>query len=265
VAAEDLAGPQAVTALESAAEQAVPGLSDEPAWPTLRARLLLLGASGIDPIAQLLKKVDARELASAVDRAAVLGWRLNDTGYPGSRPLPWLPAIPQHLQEHEMWGGYLAARAATVGELADRVRASVGAHQQPVWAGLGGGPPPAHVVEDIEVWRAAMAVGPDDRRPTGPAQRHKAARMWQRQLDQVIACSFAPAWRQWRPLVEQLAPSVTRTVSRPVWPGGWPQSHLLGSKPDSSCARQPTASRCLMITLQRHCGGGSADTSPPPS
>jgi AAA domain len=31
------------------------------------------------------------------------------------------------------------------------------------------------------------------------------------------------------------------------------------------CARQPTASRCPMITPQRHCGGGSADTSPPPS
>src|SRR5215203_3621732 len=44
VAAEDLAGPQAVTALENAAEQAIPGLSDEPAWPALRARLLLLGA-----------------------------------------------------------------------------------------------------------------------------------------------------------------------------------------------------------------------------
>jgi conjugative relaxase-like TrwC/TraI family protein len=219
VAAEDLAGPQAVTALETAAEQAIPGLSDEPAWPTLRARLLLLGASGIDPIAQLLKKVDAREVDSAVDRAAVLGWRLDDTGYPGSPPLPWLPAIPQHLQEHETWGGYLAARAATVGELADRVRANVGAHQRPVWAGLGGGQPLAHVVEDIEVWRAAMDVGPDDRRPTGPVQRQKAARMWQRQLDQAVACSFAPAWREWRPLVEQLAPSVTEDSFAPILAG----------------------------------------------
>ena len=34
VAAEDLAGPQAVAALEKAAEQAVPGLADEPAWPS---------------------------------------------------------------------------------------------------------------------------------------------------------------------------------------------------------------------------------------
>jgi hypothetical protein len=103
VAAEDLAGVQGVAALERAAAQAIPGLSDEPAWPTLRARLLLLGACGIDPIAQLLSVVDAREVDSAVDRAAVLGWRLDDTGYPGSRPLAWLPTIPQHLQEHETW------------------------------------------------------------------------------------------------------------------------------------------------------------------
>ena len=103
VAAEDLAGPEVVVALEKAAEQAVPGLADEPEWPTLRARLLLLSAADIDPVAQLLSVVDTRELDSAVDRAAVLGWRLDDTGYPGLGPLPWLPAIPQHLQAHQMW------------------------------------------------------------------------------------------------------------------------------------------------------------------
>jgi conjugative relaxase-like TrwC/TraI family protein len=104
VAAEDLAGPHVVAALEKAAEQAVPGLCDEPAWPTLRARLLLLAADGIDPVAQLVSVVDTRERNTAVDRAAVLGWRLDDTGSreAGFGPLPWLPAIPRHLQEHEM-------------------------------------------------------------------------------------------------------------------------------------------------------------------
>jgi DNA primase catalytic core len=219
VAAEDLAGPQAVAALETAAEQAVPGIADEPAWPALRARLLLLGATGIDPVAQLLKEVDARELDSAVDRAAVVGWRLDDTSYSGTRPLPWLPAIPRQLQQHQMWGGYLAARAATVGELADRVRASVGAHQRPEWVGPVGGQPPLQLVEDIEVWRAAMAINPDDRRPTGPVQRHKAARMWQRRLDQAAAHGVAPAWRDWRPLVEQLAPSVREDSFTPILAG----------------------------------------------
>jgi ATP-dependent exoDNAse (exonuclease V) alpha subunit len=137
VAAEDLAGAQGVAALERAAEQAVPGLADEPAWPALRARLLLLRASGTDPIAELRSGVNARELDSAVDRAAVVGWRLDDTSYPGTRPLPWLPAIPQQLQQHQMWGGYLAARAATVGELAERLRASAAAHQRPEWVAAG--------------------------------------------------------------------------------------------------------------------------------
>jgi hypothetical protein len=70
VAAEDLAGAQTVEALENAAEQAVPGLTDEPAWPTLRSRLLLLAASATDPVTQLLKTLDARELDSTDDQAA---------------------------------------------------------------------------------------------------------------------------------------------------------------------------------------------------
>ena len=53
VAAEDLAGREVVEALDVAAEQIVPGLTDEPAWPTLRAHLLLLAAHGTDPVAQL--------------------------------------------------------------------------------------------------------------------------------------------------------------------------------------------------------------------
>ena len=53
VAAEDLAGREVVEALEAAAEQIVPGLTGEPAWPTLRAHLLLLAAHGTDPVAQL--------------------------------------------------------------------------------------------------------------------------------------------------------------------------------------------------------------------
>ena len=97
VAAEDLAGREVVEALDVAAEQIVPGLIDEPAWPTLRAHLLLLAAHGTDPVAQLAAVAGRRELDSADDRAAVLDWRLDDTGHrnAGSGPLPWLPGIPQ--------------------------------------------------------------------------------------------------------------------------------------------------------------------------
>jgi DNA primase catalytic core len=222
VAAEELAGPQAVAALERAAEQAVPGLADEPAWPTLRARLLLhAAADGIDPVAQLLSVVDTRELHTAVDQAAVLGWRLDETGdrNTGSRPLPWLPAIPQHLQQHQMWGSYLTAQAATVCELADRVRANVNADQRPEWAGPGCGQPPSQVVKQVEVWRAAMGVSPDDQRPTGPVQRTKAARIWQRRLDQAVADGVAPGWQEWGPLVAQLAPNIGDDSFAPILAG----------------------------------------------
>jgi hypothetical protein len=60
VAAEDLAGREVVEAMYMAAEQMVPGLTDEPAWPTLRAHLLLLAAHGTDPVAQLAAVAGSR-------------------------------------------------------------------------------------------------------------------------------------------------------------------------------------------------------------
>ena len=219
-AAEDLAGAQTVAALENAAEEALPGLTDEPAWPSLRGRLLLLAASGSDPIPQLRTFADVRELDSADDQAAVLGWRLDDTGNQnGFRPLPWLPAIPQRLHDHQTWGPYLAARARMVAELANRIRRSVGADRLPLWVGDGLGQPPSRLVEDIEVWRAAMGVSPDDQRPTGPVQRHKTARMWQRQLDEALGGSLSPAWQEWAPLIGQIAPTVRNDSFAPVLAG----------------------------------------------
>ncbi len=49
VAAEKVIGSSAVQALEASANQLVPGLADEPAWPTLRAHLLLLAVDDRDP------------------------------------------------------------------------------------------------------------------------------------------------------------------------------------------------------------------------
>ena len=122
VAAEDLAGREVVAALDVAAEQMVPGLIDEPAWPILRAHLLLLAAHGTDPVAQLATVAASRELSSADDRAAVLDWRLDDTGHRNAAPgtLPWLPGIPTQLGDHPMWRNYLAARSDLVRTLANQ-------------------------------------------------------------------------------------------------------------------------------------------------
>jgi hypothetical protein len=220
VAAEDLARPSAVAALENAAEEAMPGLSDEPAWPSLRGRLLLLAASGTDPIEQLWKAVGTRELHSADDQAAVLGWRLDDCNRDaGLEPLPWLPAIPQRLHDHQMWGPYLAARAAAITDLADRVRGSVDPCRLSGWVNPGQRHAQSRVVEDIEVWRAAMGVSPDDQRPTGPMQRHKTARVWQRQLDEALGGNLSPAWQEWAPLIGQIAPYVCSDSFAPILAG----------------------------------------------
>ena len=56
VAAEHHLGKPYVTALDSRAEQLLPGISDAPAWPTLRAHLLLLGAQDIDPLDRLQRR-----------------------------------------------------------------------------------------------------------------------------------------------------------------------------------------------------------------
>ena len=99
VAAEQVVGSSAVQAVEGFANRLVPGLTDEPAWPTLRAHLLLFAADGADPHQRLRAARDAEELGGAHDRAAVLDWRLDDISLRSSRdgPLPWLPGIPDRI------------------------------------------------------------------------------------------------------------------------------------------------------------------------
>jgi DNA primase catalytic core len=210
VAAEDLAGPERVEALDVAAEQIVPGLIEELAWPTLRAHLLLLAAHGTDPVAQLAAVAGRRELNSADDRAAVLDWRLDDTGHRNAAPgpLPWLPGIPQGLRDHPVWGDYLAARSDLVRTLADQVRGSVADTDPPAWVTQCGTMLPSSVVGELSVWRAAMQVSPEDRRPTGPVQLQKAARTWQRHLDRQVAGDRF-ALQEWGWLLNQLSPKLT--------------------------------------------------------
>ena len=64
VAAEQLLGPQTVAELDQA-DRYVPGLTDEPAWPTLRAHLLALAAeTGEHPLRHLLTAASGRDLAN---------------------------------------------------------------------------------------------------------------------------------------------------------------------------------------------------------
>src|SRR5215211_672299 len=115
VAAEQLVGPQTVQMLDSQADQVIPELTSEPSWPTLRAQLLALAAeSGEHPLLQLHTAATGRDLQTAGDMAAVLDWRLPEAGPTDPGPLPWLPGIPSTLQDHHVWGEYLATRSQLV-------------------------------------------------------------------------------------------------------------------------------------------------------
>ena len=84
--------------------------------------------------------------------------------------------------------------------------------------------------------------------------------MWQRQLDQAVACSFAPAWREWRPLVEQLAPGIAEDSFTPILAGrlaaisdaGVDAGQLLRSAADGKPLPDDHAAAALWWRICRH-------------
>jgi DNA primase catalytic core len=211
-------GDNMVDALDAAVDTLVPGLSEEAAWPTLRAHLLLLGAGGANPVEALRAAAGDRELDSAADRAAVLDWRLDASGLrnAGTGPLPWMPGIPERLADDPHWGAYLAQRARLVEQLADQVRdRATDQAALPAWAQNGIRPEDA-TMADVEVWRAAMQVPVDDRRPTGAPQLQKASSTYQRRLNRAVTGDHTPALKEWRQLLYSLAPQVREDEFTPL-------------------------------------------------
>jgi conjugative relaxase-like TrwC/TraI family protein len=186
VAAEQLVGPETVAELDRV-DQYVPGLTEQPAWPTLRAYLLALSAeTGQHPFLHLQAAAAGRDLHTAGDMAAVLYWRLPALAPASPGPL-WLPGIPATLQDHPVWGDYLARRSQLVADLADQVYDRArrdGA--EPVWAPPGTHPSPA-LIGEIAVWRAATGISRQDPRPTGGTQRETLPALWKQRLDRDVA------------------------------------------------------------------------------
>ena len=188
-----IVGPRIVEALDRRADQVVPGVTDEPAWPTLRTDLIALAAeTGEHPLAHLHQAALGRDLSTAGDMAAVLDWRLPEPAPTHDRPpLPWLPGIPQAISDHPDWGDYLAQRSRLIADLADDVRHhALHDGTQPAWAPPGR-PLSAALIGDIAVWRAANGINPHDHRPTGPEQLQTASIEWRQRLDQSIAQASA--------------------------------------------------------------------------
>ena len=186
VAAEQLVGPQTVAELDRV-DQYVPGLTDEQAWPTLRAHLLALAAETEQhPFVHLQTAAAGRDLSTAGDMAAVLYWRLTALAPIDPGSLPWLPGIPSTLHAHPVWGDYLAKRSQLVADLADQVQDhALQGDAPPVWAPPGSHPSTA-LIGEIAVWRAANGINPQDRRPTGGTQLETPSALWKQRLDRDI-------------------------------------------------------------------------------
>jgi AAA domain len=191
VAAEQLVGPQTVAELDRV-DQFLPGLTDEPAWPTLRSHLLALAAETEQhPLRHLLTAASGRDLSTAGDMAAVLYWRLPELTSTSPGPLPWLPSIPPTLHDHPVWGTYLAKRSQLVADLAEQVQDhACQGDGPPVWAPSG--IHPDALVREIAVWRAAIGINPHDPRPTGGNQLETLPALWKQRLDRAIARATDP-------------------------------------------------------------------------
>lgn len=229
-ACEVLAGPTVMAAIDTAADAAIAGLTDDAAWPVLRGHLAILAAHGNDPVAALNTAINERELGSAFDRAAVLDWRLDATGRHSAAhgtsergPLPWLPAIPDALRKEPEWASYLDARADAITGHRERIAADVAAWTPttaPVWArALLTGEPGLDLLTDLAVFRAAHDVDPADRRPTGPEQYAAASAIVQRRLDtraETIIGTTNDAVKRWRPFVDELDTHIARDPYFPI-------------------------------------------------
>jgi len=217
-AADHRLGAATAEELENAAERLHGGLTSAPAWPTLRGHLALLALTGANPLALLRTAIEARELDTATDPAAVLDHRLPVSGPAG--PLPWLPGIPAALVDDPQWGPYLTARADHLTARAARVAdttAGTAAATAPARAQRLLGLDQEALRADLAVWRAALAVPDSDRRPTGPPRRPAPERQYQALLDEAVtAAGPARDSSVWAALADGIDPRIRRDAHWPA-------------------------------------------------
>ncbi len=220
--AENRLGRVVMAAIDASADQVYPNLTSMPAWPILRLHLAILAVNGHDPIPRLTQVAERRELDTALDPAAVLDWRLDNSGEhcTGVGPLRWLPAIPEALTENPDWADYLQARHDVVATYAEFIRHTAkhwDATTAPRWARplLAGTP---GVRAEIAVFRASHDIADADTRLTGPEQYAARDRRAQKQLDQLAAQHLGrrdPDTTRFNTLVDAIDPRVRRD---PYWP-----------------------------------------------
>ncbi len=216
-AARHVAGQEGLRKLDELAEQALPRVTAATSWPVLRAQLLTVAADGTDPIQALAKACEA-PLRDTRDPCTVLAWRISqDRQLRRPGPLPWLPGIPARLTTDPVWGEYLRARSTLVADLAGQVRTTtLDSREIPAWTGGLVGQPPADLIADVEVWRAANQVEASDTRPTGEPPVGMAELRWQRHLIRRLATCQSAALDEWKASLGAIAPSVLDDTFAPI-------------------------------------------------
>ncbi|MFD4433606.1 hypothetical protein [Nocardia sp. NPDC058497] len=221
LAAEAALGETRLVALDRLADELVDGLTDSPAYSVLRQHLALIALSGADPAAELRAAVNARELDTALDPAAVLDWRLDPTGAhsAGIGPLPWTPGLPTGTVDDSISEPVLARHrivASLASQIADATRAWT-ATTAPAWARplLRTDP---RLLGELAVWRAGLKIPDADHRTTGPRRHTLLEQAHQQQLDaRVLAVLGDPDLprHRWREVLDRIDP---RIGGDPYWP-----------------------------------------------
>jgi len=261
-AAAHIVGEAGVRGVERRVDQVLPGLTRAEAWPALRAELLLVEADGSDPIDALVHAAKD-PLSTAWEPAAVLSWRIAAARIrAGSGPLPWLAAIPAQLAQHTVWGPYLTARATHIDQLATQVRTRAADPNTPPpsWISSVATQPPATLVADVEVWRAAHGIPASDLRPTGEKLHSTAAARWQRHLEARLQTSQSAALDEWRELLALISPTVLADDFTPVLvrrlsqlsSAGINVRHLLSQAASGAPLPDDHAAAALWWRLARH-------------
>ena len=208
VAAEHRLGPAQVARLDAAADQIVPGLTGAPAWPTLRAHLLLLVAHGLDPVAAAAHRRHPTRAATppATSPPSSTGaWTTPGCAAPAPAPCRGCPASPRPSPTTPTgaptWPPAPPGCATCAARSPSRPPPPV---ELPAWARQGQGRPATDLLADVAVWRAATGVDPADRRPTGPTQIGKAANRWQTALTARLAGNRTPALTEWAHVFDRI-------------------------------------------------------------
>lgn len=221
VAAESVIGPANLARMEQTVESIAPGLTDSPAWPALRSRLMTIGLDDTNPYVALQRAARAQPLGSATDAAAVLAWRLqyDESRAPG--PLPGLPPVPTQLAQHPDWGRYFDRRVELLHRDVDLCRAEAAAwtaETAPAWAAQLAGRD-RNLTGELAVWRAVNAVPDTDSRPTGPPRDDLAGWRSQRDLDQKVEREDPAATAGHNFSARELADTIDPRLTRDAhWP-----------------------------------------------